>query len=135
MEASKIRQIANSGTNKQVTELYKEIFGRDISRCKVCQKTDARFYLNRYATQLELGNMSTYKIKPEYVGWKSITGVGAIHPLDDLKVIAIQAAGFGHILEPIAEPMGEAVAPDTTVETDTPVSTVDNIEPETDEQE
>lgn len=132
MEASKIRAIANGGTNKQVTELYKQIFGRDISRCKVCQKTDARFYLNRYATQLELGNMSTYKVKPEYAGVVSITGIGAIHPLDDLKVIAIQAAGFGYMLEPIADAIGEAV---TSV--DNPVTSVDNVEhePEADEQE
>lgn len=129
MTAEQIIEVANNGSNKAVTEAYKAVFNRDISGCKACQKSDARFYLRRYASQLMNGNTSSYKLKSEYADWQSITGIGPIHPLDDLKVVAIEASGFGYILEPIeAEPLGEPVEPETKPEDEQASSTSDTGE-------
>lgn len=106
-----IRQLA-SGPIEPMLEAYMLIFGRDITHCKTCVQHDARFYLNRMATQIETGNTATLRVKAEYRHWESITGVGNIWPLTPEKAVAIQAAGFGKILEEIApEPATEPATP------------------------
>lgn len=66
----------------------------------------------------------THRIKKEHLNTHSISGVGVLLPLTATKIVAIQAAGFGYILEEVVpEVIGKAVAEPATPVTPAPDTT------------
>lgn len=124
--AEELIKIAKDGTNKEVTAAYAAVYKRDISRCKACQKTDARVFLTRYARAMQNVNTElSHKLKPEFANLATISGVGKVQPLNHRTIAAIQAAGFGYMLEEIPAPVVEA----------DPIGEPITEEPQGDEQE
>jgi hypothetical protein len=110
-DPASLRAIADEGSSDLVATAYEVIFGKSISHCKECIKTDARMYLKIMAKHLEQGNATGYKIKAEFAETVVIQGIGELLPLTGYKIAAIKAAGFGYMLESIVpdEPTAEVV--------------------------
>jgi hypothetical protein len=100
-DPASLRAIADEGSSDLVATAYEVIFGKSISHCKECIKTDARMYLRIMAKHLEQGNATGYKIKAKYATTVAIQGIGELLPLTPFKIAAIKAAGFGYMLESI----------------------------------
>jgi len=72
MQSAEILEIATNGTDQQVTQLYYQLTGKNITGCLPCQKGDARIELRIMAKKAQLvednQTLAGYKVADAYLG-------------------------------------------------------------------
>lgn len=106
MTSAEIRAIADAGTDRQVADLYKLLFGRSITGCKPCQKVDARIELRIMAKKKAATEQAgRYQVNPEYA---NVTIGGRVVSVDSDEDIAFWLKRFPKaIVEVKPEPVKE----------------------------
>ena len=113
--------VAN-GTEEEIAAAYLLVYKKDISQCTACVKGDAKHNLLRMATALETqGTECKWRVRKEYIGTTTVSGMGDLQPLTDVKVAYLHQAGLAHLIEEIEVALPDAVeVVDTPAEEPTP---------------
>jgi hypothetical protein len=130
MNALQLKQVAETGTDREVASAYLSVFGVNITGCIPCQKKDARIELIIMAKKLAKQEQTPevvqsgckYTVKPQYLNSR-VQNYGPVMPMTDAKAEALIKGKHGYLFEALPEFVKPVEI--TTVITETPTEPIE----------